>query len=125
MPPRRPSTPTAAPPPRPPERGPSQLPLDSPTVQAALLEVTTELTRKHGLSSRETEVFLAFVSRRSLDKEIAAELGISYSTVKQYWVRICGKLGREDHLALLLELHVEARARSCPCRLKDEAKSTR
>ena len=43
------------------------------------------------LSLRETEVFTLFVSNGKSNKEIAADLGVAYPTVKLYWTRIYKK----------------------------------
>nr|WP_225937661.1 LuxR C-terminal-related transcriptional regulator [Myxococcus sp. RHSTA-1-4] len=58
--------------------------------------------RRKRLSSRECEVFTRFVSQGKTSKEIAAELGIAYPTVKLYWTRIYRKLGCEDAVGALV-----------------------
>lgn len=55
-----------------------------------------------GLSIRETQVLVAFASEGRTTKEIAAGMGIAYQTVRQYWARICAKLGCRDPAAALV-----------------------
>lgn len=55
---------------------------------------------ERGLSERESEVFKRFVLEGMPSKQIAAELGIAYPTVKLYWTRIFRKLGCSDAIAV-------------------------
>jgi DNA-binding CsgD family transcriptional regulator len=63
--------------------------------------------RRHALSGREAAVFVGFVVERRSNKEIARSLGIAYSTVKQYWARICAKTGCPDQVTTVLVLSGE------------------
>jgi DNA-binding NarL/FixJ family response regulator len=57
--------------------------------------------RQRHLSTRESEVFIRFVSAGKANKEIAVDLGIAYPTVKLYWTRICRKLSCTDATSVL------------------------
>lgn len=65
----------------------------SPLPEDPLLAAATSFANRKGLSARETEVFLRYTTAGRTNKEIAADLGIGYPTVKLYWSRICRKLG--------------------------------
>jgi DNA-binding NarL/FixJ family response regulator len=60
-----------------------------------LLVAARSFAARNALSARESEIFLLFTSSGKTNKEIAADLGIGYPTVKLYWTRICKKLGCE------------------------------
>jgi DNA-binding NarL/FixJ family response regulator len=62
---------------------------------------------RHAFSPRETAVFVGFVVERRSNKEIALALGIAYTTVKQYWTRICAKTGCSDQVTTVLVLSGE------------------
>jgi DNA-binding NarL/FixJ family response regulator len=64
------------------------VPADDPLLTAA-----SAFARRQGLSARESEIFLLFTASGKTNKEIAADLGIGYPTVKLYWTRICKKIG--------------------------------
>jgi|GEM_PF-1037386 DNA-binding NarL/FixJ family response regulator len=67
-----------------------------------LFDIALAYAQSKRLSSRECEVFTRFVSQGKTSKEIAAELGIAYPTVKLYWTRIYRKLGCEDAVGALV-----------------------
>ncbi len=58
----------------------------------AMMPMAVAYAASKRLSQREREVFVRFVTTGQSCKEIAAELGIGYPTVKLYWSRICRKL---------------------------------
>ena len=60
------------------------------------------------LSARESDVFTRFVLEGKSSKEIAADLGIAYPTVKLYWTRICKKIECDDAIGALLAFIREA-----------------
>lgn len=72
------------------------------TSQDRLFDIALAYARQKRLSSRECEVFTRFASQGKTSKEIAAELGIAYPTVKLYWTRIYRKLGCEDAVGALV-----------------------
>ena len=61
-----------------------------------------EFSSQRGLSERETDVLVAFASAGSTTKEIADQFGLAYQTVRQYWTRICVKLGCRDPVGVLV-----------------------
>ncbi|QSQ20836.1 response regulator transcription factor [Pyxidicoccus parkwayensis] len=67
-----------------------------------LFDIALAYARRKRLSSRECEVFTRFVSQGKTSKEIAAELGIAYPTVKLYWTRIYRKLECDDAVGALV-----------------------
>lgn len=67
-----------------------------------LVEIAREYALRKRLSMRESEVFVRFVSAGQANKEIAADLGIAYPTVKLYWTRICRKLDCDNSVAALV-----------------------
>lgn len=68
------------------------------------------------LSLRETEVFTLFVSNGKSSKEIAADLGVAYPTVKLYWTRIYKKLGCDNAVRALVDF-LRASTSHCACPL--------
>jgi DNA-binding CsgD family transcriptional regulator len=84
------------------------MPPSSDPVVAGRKEPVVLLARRYaqarGFSERETAVFLLFAIHNRTNKEIAAELGIGYSTVKVYWTRIFRKLGCNDAAGATLGL---------------------
>ncbi|MBJ6760431.1 response regulator transcription factor [Myxococcaceae bacterium JPH2] len=71
-------------------------------VRDRLCDIAIAYAQKKGLSARESEVFTRFVSKGRTSKEIAAELGIAYPTVKLYWTRIYRKLDCDDAVGALV-----------------------
>lgn len=66
--------------------------------------VVLAFARAHRLSGRETEVLSKHLVEARTNKEIAGELGITYSTVRLYWMRICRKVGCRAPLEIIERL---------------------
>ena len=103
---------------------PLEAPDDSCVVVAKLangpIERVNRLARAYAqrakLSLRETEVFTLFVSNGKSNKEIAADLGVAYPTVKLYWTRIYKKLGCDNAITALVDF-LRASTSHCACAL--------
>ena len=78
-----------------------------------LIHASSAYARQHGLSARETQVFLQFIVKGAANKEIAAALGIGYPTVKLYWSRICRKLRCENAIGAII-MFLRDSLVSCP-----------
>ncbi|RKH12994.1 hypothetical protein D7V97_06920 [Corallococcus sp. CA053C] len=82
-----------------------------------LCDIAIAYAQQKGLSARESEVFTRFVSKGRTSKEIAAELGIAYPTVKLYWTRIYRKLNCDDAVGALVafvrDMTVHLQCKNC------------
>jgi DNA-binding NarL/FixJ family response regulator len=92
-----------------PRIGPCSLPEAANQTRAAphlarLEQFALDYAQARGLSAREVEVFTRFVLLGKSSKEIAADLGIAYPTVKLYWTRIYRKLECDDAVAAMVGL---------------------
>jgi DNA-binding NarL/FixJ family response regulator len=69
-----------------------------------LLALVLGFARTSAFSPRETEVLKKYVVEAKANKEIAADLGVTYSTVRLYWTRICRKTACEGPQQMLKDL---------------------
>jgi DNA-binding NarL/FixJ family response regulator len=91
--------------------------------QDDLLALVLGFARSSAFSPRETQVLLKYVLEMKANKEIAADLGVTYSTIRLYWTRICRKTaceGPRETLKYLLRYALLG----CPrCHAGDDTKS--
>jgi DNA-binding CsgD family transcriptional regulator len=70
--------------------------LEDPSADSSVLEnAVLSFAREYQLSRRETETVLVALQGLAR-KEIAAQLGVGYRTVSEYWLRICRKSSCQD-----------------------------
>jgi DNA-binding CsgD family transcriptional regulator len=86
--------------------------------------VVLAFARAWHLSGRETEVLSMYVLDARSNKQIAAALGITYSTVRLYWMRICQKVGCAAPLQIIERLLRHALFASGSCRIPGDSNTT-
>jgi len=91
--------------------------------QDELAALVLRFARSSAFSPRETEVLRKYVLEMKANKEIAADLGVTYSTVRLYWARICRKIDCEGPCETLKTL-LRYALLGCPrCSTPDDAKA--
>jgi len=88
-----------------------------------LAALVLRFARSSAFSRRETQVLWKYVLEMKANKEIAAELGITYSTVRLYWTRICSKVACDEPRETLNCLLRYALLACRRCHTPDDTKS--